>query len=284
MEKTFGRRTGHFEFKDQISPNALIFDNELTDSGYRLLLCLNAFPESWIAVQSDICKRLNWGKEKMENAVKNCCNLGYMKVTQHRTELGKFSQNHFEYDLYRSYLKKDEGHEKLKECLPKGGDPPTVDPPSVNPPLTNNKENIPYLENKQITGVVSDEKLKREVFNKFKVNAKTTKILLSFEIQRIKDAVEAYEQWLEKNDRPPCDDPMLLALARRAATKNENGLDSKLKYILSIKYLDGKVINGINISIGLNYVCFGAKTFGIQDKNFIEDIEKYIEELKRNKK
>ncbi len=130
MKNTFSKKPAYFESKSQIAPNALIYNKVLSDAAIRLLLALNAVPDSWVIVQSDIRERLAWGRDKMQNAIKECVKHGYMKVTQTK-EKGKFSVNNFEFDTSPSYLKKPphDEYEPLTE------NPLTVHPLTVKPPL-----------------------------------------------------------------------------------------------------------------------------------------------------
>lgn len=104
-KSVFKKRACHWYRKNQIVPNALFYNAELSDSAVRLLCALNALPESWIIIQSDIRERLGWGRDKMRNAIKECENAGYMQVQRCRGDDGMFSISNYEYDLEPVYLK-----------------------------------------------------------------------------------------------------------------------------------------------------------------------------------
>lgn len=99
-----------FEKKNQVAPNSLISNPYISDKAVRLLLMLNAIATSggdWVPRQSDIQKRLGWGEQKMREAIKECCNKGYMIVRQNRSAdekaKGQYSHNEFEFCLDGSY-------------------------------------------------------------------------------------------------------------------------------------------------------------------------------------
>ncbi len=132
MSAKFYPKKAHFETKSQIAPNSLIFNRELTEPAKIFILALNAIftcTESWIPIQSDLEKRLGWGPEKMQNAIKNAVKCGYLKVMQGRKEKGQFDNNEFEYDIDGGYPKGStvENEEKPihNECEPIGGFPVT---------------------------------------------------------------------------------------------------------------------------------------------------------------
>ncbi len=115
----FRPRPAHFEHKSQIAPNSLVFHPKMTDATKLLLLALNGIVScapNWVVVQSDLQNRLNWGRAKMQSAIREGVYYGYIKVTQARqTESkkdkdgkyikGRFLQNEFEFDIDGGYEK-----------------------------------------------------------------------------------------------------------------------------------------------------------------------------------
>lgn len=132
-KETFQRRKAHFLKKSQCLPNTLPYDNNLTSEAIHLLVALNALPESgWTIVKEDIKKRLNWKRDKFGNAVKNCIKFGYMRVTQNRTEKGKFLPNIYEFDMAPSFLGEDPEKCPDIDCEPEEAFPPSEISPSEN--------------------------------------------------------------------------------------------------------------------------------------------------------
>lgn len=107
---TFKKRPGYWYKKSQSLPNVLFYNADLSDAAVRLLCALNALPESWTIVQSDMRERLGWGRDKMRNAIKECENSGYMQVTRTRGEDGLFTISNYEFDLEPVYLKESLPH------------------------------------------------------------------------------------------------------------------------------------------------------------------------------
>lgn len=117
MQTTFHPKPAHFEKKNQVCPNSLIFHRKMSDSAIRFVLALNGIwmnSRTWVPVQSDLAKRLNWGKKKMTRIIQECVELGYLKVTQNRDKKGLFNPNQFEFDIEGKY---NENKEET-ECYP----------------------------------------------------------------------------------------------------------------------------------------------------------------------
>ena len=113
-----------FESKSQVAPNSLVFNPNMTDGAVRFILALNAIATcapNWTPVQTDIQKRLRWGRDKMCKVIKECIKLGYLMKKQKRQD-GQFNYNEFEFDTVPSYLKTeiDDTLEKSphNECEP----------------------------------------------------------------------------------------------------------------------------------------------------------------------
>lgn len=128
----FRPKPAYFETKNQICPNNIPFKRELSDPSVRLLIAINAIytcTKNWVVCQQDLQNRMGWGELKMRNAIKNCVECGYLKVTQNRNKKGKFKINEFEFDLGGGYLKtyeqKTDQNKKAKtphnEYQPGGG-------------------------------------------------------------------------------------------------------------------------------------------------------------------
>ena len=113
----FYPKAAHFESKSIIAPNVLIFHRLMSDATKLLILALHAISTcapSWTVVQSDVQKRMGWGRDKMNGAIKEAVQFGYLKVTQARKEeekdkdgnpiKGQFASNSFEFDILGGYL------------------------------------------------------------------------------------------------------------------------------------------------------------------------------------
>lgn len=147
MSAKFYPKKAQFETKSQVAPNSLIFNHELTEPAKIFLLALNAIytcTQNWVPIQTDIQKRLRWGQDRMENAIKSAVSAGYLKVIQTRNEKGLFNPNEFEFDIDGGYSKESivEKEEKPphNECEPMGGFPPTDNPPTDNPYIPCSKD------------------------------------------------------------------------------------------------------------------------------------------------
>src|SRR5207247_568904 len=105
----------------------------LGESSKIFILALNGIiscAPNWIPLQTDLQKRLGWGQDKMETAIKQCVKFGYLKVRQGRQK-GKFGHNEFDFDIEGSF--KNETLQNTSESAstptfqPLGGKPPTVE-------------------------------------------------------------------------------------------------------------------------------------------------------------
>lgn len=198
---TFTRRKAYFENKTQIIPNALIFSG-LCDTSVRLLCALNALPANWIVNQEDIKQRLNWGKERMENAIKDCVAKGYMIVTQIRCENGRFDKNHFEFDIEPSFLNTSEEKCPHNECEPKWGNPPAVVPTAENPPLSCSLDISPIKKDREGAedpflpfSPIEDEDEKLQMLSTYPLDQSAKDFLLLTPLETLKESIAAMEQW-----------------------------------------------------------------------------------------
>ena len=139
MSSKFYPKPANFESRNQVVPNSLVFSRELTDFAKILILALNAIATSaphWVPIQSDLEKRLGWGKKRMRAAIKSCEECGYMKVKQTRcmedikdengkSKKGQWKYNDFEFDTYPSFLENSENSSEEKhahiQCEPDAG-------------------------------------------------------------------------------------------------------------------------------------------------------------------
>lgn len=169
LSSKFYPKKAYFESKSQVAPNSLIFNRDLSEPAKIFLLALNGIiscTQNWVPVQSDIQKRLGWGQEKMENAIRSCVNHGFLNVKQNRGEKGRFGPNDFEFCLEGSF--KNLGNIVTSEKCPHntvstdGGFPVTGDPLPVNPyiPLP---YPVPFKEINQGNAPTPKEKNKKEL-------------------------------------------------------------------------------------------------------------------------
>ncbi len=176
MNSKFHPKPAYFETKNQVAPNRLIFNPNMSDALVRLLLALNGIATctmNWIPIQSDLQKRLGWGKEKMQSTIKEGVRLGYLKVTQSREfsgkEKGRFTHNDFEFDLEGGYLKEEKTPQEKpadNQHEPRGDKPATAEPATVPQPLPCSNEE-PCLKNdndvKEVVAVSDDEVKKQSL-------------------------------------------------------------------------------------------------------------------------
>ncbi len=157
MTSKFFPKKAHFETKSQVAPNSLIFNHELTEPAKIFLLALNGIYSNtvnWIPIQGDIQKRLRWGQEKMEGAIKSAVNAGYLKVIKSRNNSGMFNPNEFEFDMDGGYLKNPtaESEEKRpEEVLSTNTGFPVTDVPVTDNPYIPCSSDLTLLSKKTTT-------------------------------------------------------------------------------------------------------------------------------------
>lgn len=130
-----------FESKSIVASNALIFHRTLTDSAKLLILAMHAIlscTHTWVIIQSDLQKRMGWGKEKMRGAIKNAEEHGFIKRRQgRRKELkdedgnlvkGQYAANEFDFDVTGNLL-----NNSMQEIDPSSGSPDKIEPCRENP-------------------------------------------------------------------------------------------------------------------------------------------------------
>lgn len=152
----FERKKWKFEEKSQVCPNSLIFNNNLSEYAKVLILALNGIMSTtpnWQIRQVDIQKRLAWGKDRMQKAIRNAIDNGYIQTKMIRGENGRFEYKYFEYDTEPSFLSENQSkndpelsqekpaHTHCQPVLPF----PVLD----NPPLLTRYINISKENNKQ---------------------------------------------------------------------------------------------------------------------------------------
>lgn len=218
MKPIFKKVRGHFEKKSQVAPNALIYQETLSDAAVRLILALNALPDSWTIIQSDIQNRLCWNRKKMQKVIRECVESGYMKVYQNRQKKGLFSQNSFEFDTVPSFLNSEENDHSEKcphnDCEPRDVLRRAVEPRTVNGSLlvsfvesnsikeqTNKVESVESVEEKPVLFVCShsDEIKIRERVKPYLLSESCIRAILTLSFEQIDQALIAYDQYAAKN-------------------------------------------------------------------------------------
>lgn len=137
-----------FETRSQSLPNSLVFARGMSDAAKLLIIALNGMCTSgcnWTPRRDDIQNRLEWGREKMTNALKECVEFGYLKIIKNRSAEGEFVPDDYEYDIYPSYL---------KEKVPSTENPSTVNPSTVKPTLQRTRRDNGEIEEQQQEPVV----------------------------------------------------------------------------------------------------------------------------------
>lgn len=85
-------------------PNNLIRDGKLlADSAFRLLSYLLSNREGWKVYQKKIRLDLDWGRERLSNAIKELEEKGFLHRKVKREESGRFTYDHYEYHVLPVY-------------------------------------------------------------------------------------------------------------------------------------------------------------------------------------
>ena len=216
----FFPREGHFERKYQSCPNALIFHRGLSDSGKLLILALNGIATGapkWTIIQTDLQKRMGWGKDKMQATIKDCIKFGYLKVRQAKRQAngekwrkGQFAPNEFEFDIEGSYLpqqeRSDDKHLPSGDTEPKPCFPSTALPSPKSQPLTCSSYELTCLkeqtnkEEKDVVVVPPDLVEKLKILTPFKFDKKVLESLCDLALEQIQNAHEAFKQYCENHE------------------------------------------------------------------------------------
>lgn len=223
---TFHAKPAHFEKKDQICPNSLIFHRNMSDSAIRFILALNGIWTScrtWIPVQSDLEKRLNWTSKKMRRIIKECVHFGYLKVRQNRSKNGQFTPNEFEFDIdgkynqipsHNEYEPMDENGVRLKnenphyeECPHNEYEPITQKPPAVKDqlPCSSKTFNLVLLANQEtnkqkdedlfVCSLDENQKKILDLLKPYDFPDKEIERMFGIPAQQIQNALLAYDQY-----------------------------------------------------------------------------------------
>lgn len=276
----FIRRPCYWEKKSQVIPNALIYAQDIGNAAKLLLMALNALPESWTPIQTDIRKRMGWGRAMMDTAIKECVKAGYMQVIQGRkTEMvrdekgrvvkGRFSHNIFQWELTPYFdipLDEIEHNPAHNDCEPLPGFPLTAPPTSGNQPLLIPNEHLPRLENTTTPDPEPPEKKKPGavvVFSsledlgisdslKIKVSKKHTE-------SEVNDAVKRCLAWKGR----PNDEVGIMTCLAKAAEWNDT-VDKKTivenneRYLKTLRKYDGVNMAFTLITVGTSYIEFAC--------------------------
>lgn len=221
-DSKFFPKEAYFEKKSQVCPNALVFHRKMSDHAKLLILAVNGITSNvpkWTLLQSDIQKRMGWGKDKMQSAIRDCIACGYLKVNQvhhkftcEKFKKGMFSHNEFEFDIEGSYdidTKKDK-----KKTLSSGGSEPkpykpsTAKPCTANPPLPCSlvefnlvKEQTKQEDEKQNCSVVvvpsEEQKEKIKILERYSLQEALLHSFLSLPLDHLRNSVLAYEQYVQ---------------------------------------------------------------------------------------
>ena len=225
----FYPKPAHFESKNQVAPNSLIFHRTLSDGAIRFLLALNGIATSggnWVPIQSDLEKRLGWGEKKMRSIIKELKESGYLIVRQSQREKGEiiegkkvggqFLHNDFEYDLDGGYSKKEltqpqdkPSHNEYEPSAHKGS---AVEGSSFEEGLPCSLEQPCLKEQQTEQGALPPEppslpaavrcSLKEKLLEPFGFDDKTLDDLCEYPIERIENAIAALSQSKERVDIP----------------------------------------------------------------------------------
>jgi hypothetical protein len=241
MSTLFRPRPGHFEKKSQSLPNCIFFNENLTEPGVRLIGVLNAMMTcggNWVPSQSDIQNRLGWGIEKMQKAIKNLVDNGYLKVTMIRSsdalKKGQFARNILEFDIDGAYLiynpevtSPESEKASHKHSEPIRGYPLPGEPVPANPMLPCSFVESTYIKEQTEQGaqetrgadcgktesdkddvvvVLSNDYLeKRDMLVPYGFSAGVLKTLTGVPLAQIQDALKAYAQYAKsRSEKGQC--------------------------------------------------------------------------------
>lgn len=217
-------RPAHFESKQFIAENSIVFHRQLSDSTKLLILAIHAIfsnTKEWTIVQSDLKNRMGWGKEKMRCAIREAERFGYLRVTQQRfTETkgiyqkGQYAPNEFEFDIKGGYIKdlgtKENEKPSHNECEPLTGfQAPTNQAPvnrplpcSLSRPLYKEQQQTPKEESTNVVVVPLDSEIqkKHEALSPYGFDDRNLSALSCLPLGQIVDAVAAYEQYKEHTE------------------------------------------------------------------------------------
>lgn len=221
MSNIFKRHEAYFLKKDQIAPNALIFNEELSDQAVRLLLVLNGLPDTWTPVQTDLENRLRWNRKKMTRAIQECVHYGYVQVHQRRGKKGQFAYNVFEFHTSPCFLKNapTDSFQPCADFVPRSNpsDPPRQNAPehdfqpcAKTPCAVNDSLACSFIELQETTTeqeqpvvvvppLSKEEQLKIDALKPFDFDPITEKALMTFSINQIEDALAAFRQYENTN-------------------------------------------------------------------------------------
>jgi len=318
-QSRFVKSKAYFLKKDQIAPNSLIYDIRLSSDALRLLLALNALPETWQPRQSDIAERLGWNDKRFRKAANLCIEYGYMKKTQVRAEQGKFDYNIFEWDLKPSQSSET-------KCPHNDYEPSAQKPSAVNPSAVNGSYSCSSYEDSllkeqinsdpegegHISSIIHslDEIEKLKLLEKYNLEDSFLKIILSHDINRICVALQAFEQWKEKKEKA-CEPlgsfgPAIVSAITKTWIPNitkedKEAEEEKIKHQNELNMFkrreeaseliavwDGKLNDDFKISLSDRIVFIGTKNkqcpIDLYSSNSINLIKQFINLAKENKK
>lgn len=265
---TFKKANAHFLKKYQTHPNAIIYDLNLTSDALRLILALNALPESWDIRQQDIQERLNFSPERITKSIKCAQDAGYLRVTQKKGEKGRFSRNCFVFDVYPNFEHYEDQHNmhKIKEKSTVPHFPSTENAePSVLHDIDSNRleQTEPKLRPNQQPEIVcsflpsnEEEERKIKILEPYGCKLSSLKYYMKFLYEELVCSIAAFEQYKislnKKGER--LDDP-LACLHKAIHERWKINLDEKEKNRLFDQLLfDMKKLKQINIDLTESYV------------------------------
>lgn len=272
----FYKKPGHWEKNSQIVPNSLFFNAKTSDALKVLLCALNALPESWIILQSDMRQRLGWGRDKMMRTLKECVTHGYMIIKKRREENGEYGGNDYEFDFHPSYL---------KECLPDTcfQDPVNQDP--VNETLLGSSIDIPCIENTTTPEPEPPKKKEPGTVVVFSCLGdleipESLKVKISKEHQESEVNV-AVKRCLAWKGRPNDKTGLLTCLANSATWTDQVDkkqiVESNERYLKTLRKYDGVTMAFTTITVGVSYIEFACGRRVEVFESSLPDLKKVVD-------
>lgn len=121
----FVKKTYFFLKKGTAVPNQVIFNTDISDASKLLLMALEALPsDGWDIYQGQLASMLGFGRDKMQRAMGELVEKGYMRRTQTKNEKNQFA--HYEYEFYWEPVFKNNPDIKPDE-------PPKMRPDDLDP-------------------------------------------------------------------------------------------------------------------------------------------------------
>lgn len=283
---------------DKDNPYTIINRSIADDSrvSYKAMgLWLYAFSrkEDWQFYLNDLIKRHKDGEESVKSGLKELEKNGYLYRYQRRNEKNQFDG--WEWVFFETPKTKEE----IQKMFPTTGFSPSRETPnSVKPPPITSNESISNKDNNNKQSVVvssKDDFFSREDnftegcvasgLDKLDLDRQhKIRLLTDHDIETLRIAVSRVLAWKDRKS----DAAAIVTVIERKETWIDKPNSSLVKesnddLLASIKTYDGKVIHGVQIVVGADYVEFSGGTrcdvYNANDAGFKENVVKMFGRL-----